>query len=487
LDGLRSLFENAGFSVERVQAELGVHELPGGEWERAAQRRRLAGGGAFEALAHLFLLEEDLDAADLDRALRPLGVDGLVKLGLCSVDGGRARAAAKLVPHGDYILACDAGDAAGPTTLFDHVPGVQGPSVTLAKLAVRRPAGSALDLGTGLGLQALLAAKHCGRVVATDINPRALRFAEFNSRLNRVDNIELRLGWGFDPVGDERFDVVVANLPYVISPDHAYAFRDSDIPGDEMCRTVVEQLPGHLNEGGFGHVLVSWAYDPSSGWDAPLRRWVTGRNCDAWLLHYRTSDPLSHALGWLRPLSQHNPAQFEAALDRWLAYLGERGIEAIGHGAVVVRRREGAANWQQSAPFPIERLEPASDHIQRVFAAGDLLADMTDDQALLGQTFRLCDHHQVHQTLVSRNGSLETKEASLELTDGLRYVVGLDRYSFLLLPFLDGSGTLAEALEAAASRLALTPEGRQQFVPAALPAVRRLLELGFLDVLGPRG
>jgi hypothetical protein len=76
----------------------------------------------------------------------------------------------------------------------------------------------------------------------------------------------------------------------------------------------------------------------------------------------------------------------------------------------------------------------------------------------------------------------------LELADGLRYPVGLDRYTTLLLPHLDGSCVLRDALGRAASRLDLTDEGQAQFAPAALPAVRRLLELGFLaPVTGPGG
>ena len=88
----------------------------------------------------------------------------------------------------------------------DFVPGIQSPSVTLAKLAVRRRIRRALDLGTGCGIQALLAAKHAEHVVATDVNPRALSFAAFNARLNGVENIEFRLGNSFEPVAGERFD-----------------------------------------------------------------------------------------------------------------------------------------------------------------------------------------------------------------------------------------------------------------------------------------
>jgi methylase of polypeptide subunit release factors len=46
--------------------------------------------------------------------------------------------------------------------------------------------GSVLDLGAGCGIQALLAARHADRVVASDLNPRAVGIAAFNAALNEV-------------------------------------------------------------------------------------------------------------------------------------------------------------------------------------------------------------------------------------------------------------------------------------------------------------
>lgn len=481
---LRSVLGTAGFTVERVEAELGSHELRTRPVDLGSYRRRLPAEGAFAVLARLFLLGDEVDRTELESAVAPVGVDGLVALGLCLRDGDRVRATVKLVPHGEYYLASDVEAAAGAETPFDYVPGVQAPSVTLAKLAVRCEAETALDLGCGCGLQALLAAKHCQRVVGTDLNERALAFAGFNARLNGVDNIELRLGDAFAPVAGERFDLVVSNPPYVISPDHAYAYRDSELPGDELCRRILEAVPTHLTEGGFAHVLVSWAHVPGGDWDAPLREWVAGSGCDAWLLHYRSSDPLAHAAGWLRPLGESDPAAFEQALDRWLAYLEERRIEAIGYGAIVLRRRSGGRNWVRNARLPLERLEPASAHTLRVFAATTQLDSLDDEDQLLERRLALTAQHRLRQTLRCHDGIAEVDEATLELTDGLCLSVGLDRYTTLLLPHLDGSRTLAQALADTASRLDLTAEGEAMFVPAAMPAVRRLLEFGFLDLAG---
>jgi methylase of polypeptide subunit release factors len=64
----------------------------------------------------------------------------------------------------------------------------------------------------------MLASPHAERVLATDVSPRAVNFAAFNAQLNLTPNIEHRVGSWFEPVGDERFDTLVCNPPYVISP-----------------------------------------------------------------------------------------------------------------------------------------------------------------------------------------------------------------------------------------------------------------------------
>jgi methylase of polypeptide subunit release factors len=100
-------------------------------------------------------------------------------------------------------------------------------------------------------VQALLAAPHCERVVATDLNERALAFAECNATLNGVTNIEFRAGSFFEPVHGECFDLVLSNPPYVISPETELIFRDSGKPGDTVSAELVAELPGHLVAQGY--------------------------------------------------------------------------------------------------------------------------------------------------------------------------------------------------------------------------------------------
>ncbi|MGH3082766.1 MAG: class I SAM-dependent methyltransferase [Gaiellaceae bacterium] len=475
---MRALLERADFNTQRIEATLGVGELSAAAGETAVHRRRLAGDDAFSTIARLFMLGDAVEASLVDAAIAPVTLDSLAALQLFETECDGVRATARLLPHGDYYVASDH-VAVEPSA--DWVAGIHAPSVTLAKLTLRRQVDATLDLGTGCGIQALLAAKHSARVFASDVSERALAFARFNAALNGIDVIDFRRGDLLEPVEGESFDLVVANPPYVISPDSTFAYRDSGHPRDTLCRTIVRSVPGVLTEGAFAHILVSWVHAPGEGdeWSEPLRDWLRGTGCDAWLLHYRTDDPLAHAAGWLRPLAG-TPEEHEAALDRWLDYLRRQEIEAVGYGAVVLRRRSGKPNWVRTDEIAIDRLEPATDHTLRVFAAEDYLAVMTDERALLEERFALVDAHRLEQVLVCREGHFEVESQTLALTDGLAFRAGLDRSTAMLIPHFDSRRRLADVLAAAEADLDVVPDDRERYAAAALAVVRRLLELGFL-------
>ncbi len=73
-----------------------------------------------------------------------------------------------------------------------------------------------LDIGTGSGVQAVFAADKASVVVATDINPAAVKIARLNAKRNGADNIiDVRQGDLFAPINkDEKFDVILFNIDY---------------------------------------------------------------------------------------------------------------------------------------------------------------------------------------------------------------------------------------------------------------------------------
>ncbi len=386
------------------------------------------------------------------------------------------QALVRIVPHDELLIASDRHAPAGGSARSDHVAGVHHPSLTLSRLTVRRQVQATLDVATGCGIQAVLAARHSERVVATDVNARALEFATFNARLNGIENVEFREGSFFEPVRGSRFGLVVCNPPYMISPESEFLFRDSGLSGDTVSRQVVREAPAALEEGAFAQLLVSWIVEPGDHWSSPLRAWIEGSGCDAWLLHHGTDDPIAHTGRWLRHEAETDLEAYAAAAERWLAYFERLGIEQIAVGAVVLRRRSGT-NWVRADELPGERLRPASDHILRVFATNDFLAGAPDERALLDERPALAKPARLEQHAVFHEREWRTGEISLSLEDGLGFRASLDPTVAAMLTELDGKRTLGEI---AAELARIEGVGRAALEQALRPVAREMLAAGFL-------
>ena len=430
-------------------------------------------------LLRLFLFGALVDEAHAAAALDPLPVDRAVSLGVVRREAAGVRATVRMYPSSGFVFACDAELESSPELPPDHVMGISSSSIFLASLTVRAPVRDALDIGCGGGIQSVLAAKHARRVVACDINPRALMFGRFNAALNGVTNIEFRRGSFFEPVADERFDLVVSNPPFVVSPDNTITFRDSGMRGDEVSRMVVREAAAHLADGGCAVVLVSWGIATGQAWDAPLREWTAGLGCDVWLLHQASATGLGYAATWNESLQRgRDPGAFEATIDRWTRAYAELGYNAIGYGAVLLRRRVAATHWTRADDLRGQR-EPASgEQIAQITAAEDYLASH-DDAALLASR-PIAVPARLDQTLRLRHGAFAVDGATLRLEDGLRFAVPINSFTAELLARLDGTRTVEGAAREAGARFASDGIPMADFVTEAAQITRELLRLGFV-------
>ena len=119
----------------------------------------------------------------------------------------------------------------------------------------------ALDVGTGCGIIAVLLAKKARRVIATDVNPRAVRCAQLNAKLNDVDGrVEVLCGDLFTPFRkEEKFDLITFNPPYLPSEpcegnsmiDRAWSSGPS---GRALTDRFIKELGRHLK--GSGRALL---------------------------------------------------------------------------------------------------------------------------------------------------------------------------------------------------------------------------------------
>lgn len=476
--GLRSALWAAGYEADHVREVLGAagDNLTPSTSQALMLRRELEPGTPLTGLLTLFLLDMPLSAGDAVAALTPLTLDVAEEMGLVRREGALVRAGVRLVPYAGFIFATSLAPESRAVDR-DHVMGITRSTLTLANLTVRHPVELALDLGCGTGVQALLASRHATRVVATDVNQVACRVTAFNARLNRADNVDVRQGSYFEPVSDMRFDLVVTNPPFVISPDNRFLYRDGGVEGDEVSREVLQGVARHLRPGGLATVLISWGRREGEDWFERPRAWAGGLGCDVFLLHQATQTALAHSASWHGPLATEDPDAHEEGINRWMVHLAGLGFDGIGYGAVLLRRRDGD-NWLRAEEMPRREAGPSDAQLQALIRAQDLLLEMGPEEILVSRP-KLVPNHHLQQLMRCRDGQFEVESAVLGLEDGLAFRAHVDAFNAYLLSRLDGGRTLREAVAASAP---LAPEGAPQaeVEASAVRAVHRMLELGFL-------
>lgn len=316
-------------------------------------------------LTGLWLLDVDVTVAQVDAALPRLGVEGLCALGLAHRDQQWCRPSVDLRPYGaeqgsgdrDLWVLSDlsAHQVRGPLPA-DHVLGIGRASLTLASITRRRPVEHALDIGTGSGIQLFHLLDHAEHVVATDVSPRALAFARFNLLLNastlRLDphhleqRVELLQGSLLEPVAGRRFDMIVSNPPFVVTPratedrvGERYTYRDGGRTGDELMAELITGLPGVLAPGGTAQMLGNWEIHADGGWDVRPRRWVEQSGLDAWFIQRDLQDGPSYAETWLADASeQRDLGELRRRFADYVEDFSARGVEGVGFGMIWLHR-----------------------------------------------------------------------------------------------------------------------------------------------------
>jgi methylase of polypeptide subunit release factors len=347
----------AGYTVEGVDALWGSEAAAAlHRGTRVAALRALATRPTtpLSTIATLFVLGLPVPASDAAAAFPATGVAALTAAGVLREDGdagNRIVASLDLRPYafvddhgaGSWWIASDLGELAlGHAISEEHVLGIGGATTTLSGLQLPVPVRRVLDLGTGCGIQAMHARRFADEVVATDISVRALEIARFNAQLNGVDGIDFRLGSLFEPVAGERFDRIVSNPPFVITPRRegvpAYEYRDGGMVGDALVETVLRGLSDHLVPGGTAQLLGNWEYRWGSDGLDRVRSWFAETDLDVWVVEREREDPPAYAETWIRDggTKPGTPA-FDDLVDAWLDDFRDRHVIGIGFGYVVVR------------------------------------------------------------------------------------------------------------------------------------------------------
>lgn len=484
----RRLLVDAGYEQATIKERLGVESLEEARaLDEAAFLARTAAGTPLDTLLRVLLRSLVVERAVFDAAVRPMDGDAWARAGLVACEAGGVRALATIRPLAGGWFASDLPLKQGTVPAADYVMGAAGSSITLANITVRRPAAVAMDLGTGCGVQAVLAAAHCERVIATDVNPRALAFAAFNARLNGRTNVETRAGSLYEPVPETTFDLIVSNPPFVISPSRAFVYRDGGMHGDSISEAVLRGAATRLNPGGFACVLCNWAHVAGRDWRERLASWASDTGCDLWVLRSGDSDPTEYATRWLTHSENLAGEALRARHRDWTDYYRAAGIEAIGAGAVLLRRsgEPGRTGWVRFTDAPDRMLGPSGDQVARMMESWPGADAVNDDDALRRARLRVNPDVRIsRETRPARDDEAgegwTLTGARVRVSRGLAYEGALDPVTLALLHGITPRVTVADAVSSVAKAMGFDAT---KATGQALAVVRKWIDLGIVEIV----
>ncbi|BCJ29856.1 DUF7059 domain-containing protein [Actinocatenispora sera] len=472
--------------------------------EAARVRRRLAtADDPLAVLVRLFLAGARVPVPVAAAALPSVPLESAIAAGLLVADGDTVRAGVEVQPYGDvdaaepwWIVAdLPAALRDGPLPR-DHVLGVGGASTTLALATMRTPVRTALDLGTGCGVQALHLSRHAGTVTGTDISTRALRFAATTAALSG-QRFELLAGDLVAPVAGRRYDLVVSNPPFIVGPTERahYTYRDSGRAGDAVVAELIAALPALLADGGHAQFLANWIHPARGDWAQRLAELIAPTGLDAWVIQREVSTPEEYVRLWLADTGEDGtPAGLTAAsaagntsaglpaasaagntsADDWLDWFAAEGIEAVGFGIVSLR-----AGGHADPTIRIEDLRQPTDPIGGLvpewFARADWLR-AHPGTALLGARLRPADTLALHTESRLTDDGWAGQVRRFALDSGARYVEETDELVAALVAGCRGL-PLGDVLDLLAAGYGLD---RDLLVATAVPVVAGLIERGIL-------
>lgn len=503
---LRQDLLKSGYSKPAVLRILGRESLVeaqhGAPW---SARRRLADALAnkqsedhlLSILVSLFVVGDSLPSTVVERAFSALTIAGAKQLGIIAAGvPGTVTAAFSITPHTTILgktnstmwIISDLDDHLRTNYVrHDHVMGIGGATFSLISAIPNEPVVYSADVGTGSGLVALELAQISKQVLATDISKRALLFAKLNAQLNLVENISWGEGDLFNPLRGQKFDLIVSNPPFVITPQGNlphWEYRSSVETGDALLTRMLAEVGQYLYHDGTFIALGNWEEKITPG-DVNLSYWIIERG---------SQSPLQYVETWLRDSGiLQGSVEYSDFKKQWIKDFNLRDVAKITYGYILIRNIETSE--------PIKRIEfipgPLGLHSENIpisdaseielfgqnwssyFATVHQLQDMNKSEILHTVFFRNKTVYEL-RTLVP--GTENIIALNLIKQNGIERQVQVDTTIAAVVGACDGELTLGQIIDALCVLLEVNYE---QLELEILSKLNELLWLGILSTASP--
>jgi methylase of polypeptide subunit release factors len=473
---LRSALAGLHYDEASICARTGVQSIFDFRTKAEQRETGIELKDALDALIHL-LMDGETMLHDHLRSLAPAAsLDVLESMGVLAKLPDQPHAVYATVflyPVASLYIASDRGVAIDRSDITRErevvYPAITANTRRFLDSLPHTPCEEMLDLCSGSGIAAFVgAAGYAKHAWSCDLAERSVRFAEFNRRLNGIENVACLQGDLYQPVAGRTFDRITAHPPYVPSAEQEVLFRDGGADGEQVLRGVIAGLPGYLRVGG-RCCCQSMATDrEGESFEQRIRVWLGPheREFDIFLVatYVKSKDEFLQHL-------RLNPKA--ANLEPLLTTLK---VTSVYYGAVVLQRFAAVR-----APITMRTRKAATagaeaiDWLVRWMTAA---AAPDFDQVLRQARPRLSPHLLLNVAHVVDNGALVPSR--FELSSEFPFAVGLSGgWLAVLAHACDGKRTAVELLAELRQRDVIpagTPEA--QF----LRDLRALISCGFLEI-----
>ena len=482
---LRDLFVRLGFEEAPLCARFGIESVRellilG---EHGTYGRELPDDPT-SVLVKLFVRGEQVSWNVVRSALPAGDLATIESLGVLHAALGRPElcvATISIDPVGELFVAADrlegydSTDAEAPSDFV--YPPITAQTTRFLRLMPRERCDSALDIGTGSGILALVAASDFATAVtAVDIAERSVRFARFNAALNNLASVRALHGDLYDPIGREQFDLILAHPPYVPAFETEYVFRDAGEDGEQITRRIIAGLADHLRPG--GQFFCGCMMTDRRG--APLEQRLRGMlgaasgEFDVIVAQEKTIDPIQFFARQAR--------QGFAPIDgvaRWQETVDRLEIEQMVVASLLMQRRES----QRPVVTSRRALSPVTSSADLQWLARWLVATESwgpeDVRRLLGSRPRTLPRTELRSRSMLHDGQWSVAECLLVTLAPFAVEASCPTWYATLLQFCDGRMTAREHLQYLRDTHAV-PESASEDAFAVM--IKQLVDAGLVEV-----
>lgn len=358
---LRSRLQQHGYNGEKL-AGLHVNTL-----NMPSLEHRFSDEQPLSILIRLFLIGLDLDS--IGTVFSSQDLVSLKSAGIIAeLENGQMRSEFKIHPYKHLNLLCDFAQGRKMQQPV-YTPGED--STSLADAGIRRPFASALDLCTGSGIQAIMAASHTQDVTAIDLSPRAAYLARLNCWLNDVGSVTIKEGNLYQPVSGQTFDFITANPPFVTAEVDSLAYRDGGTRGDDILIQIMDGLPSHLNDGGYSQIVTHLYEFEDLSHLTMVQKFAERHDFEALVFLSKGFDKYELATSQYRSFIR----DYSVYREKVMSYIDhlDRVKYQYGYLGVITFRRSGHHRFQkmntlnQPVVFPVNH----ADNLNRFFQSTD--------------------------------------------------------------------------------------------------------------------